>query len=86
MNIQMDMLKLYSLIMQKMMIKNSTDQNIKTVIAWMEHMRKDLEYEFRNIHAIIKYNRLISDFKWLNVLDRAMGLETVRPYRNIKVK
>jgi hypothetical protein len=40
----------------------------KTVIALKEHTRKDLEYKFRNIHALIKKNRPISDVKWLSIV------------------
>jgi hypothetical protein len=35
-------------------------------MALKEHTRKDLESKFRNIYALIKKNRLISDIAWLN--------------------
>jgi predicted DsbA family dithiol-disulfide isomerase len=54
----------------------------KTVIALKEHTRKDLEYKFRNIHALIKKNRPISDVKWLNQLDRAKGIDHSTTYDN----
>jgi hypothetical protein len=45
----------------------------KTVMALKEHTRKDLEVKFRNVHALIKKKRPISDITWLNQLDRAKG-------------
>ena len=54
----------------------------KTIIALKEHTRKDLEYKFRNIHALIKKNRPISDVKWLNQLDRAKGIDHSTTYDN----
>ena len=33
----------------------------KPVMAFKEHTRKDLELKFRNVHALIKKNRPISD-------------------------
>ena len=45
----------------------------KPVVAFKEHTRKDLELKFRNVHALIKKNRPISDITWLNQLDRAKG-------------
>ena len=54
----------------------------KTVIALKEHTRKDLEYKFRNIHALIKKNRPISDIKWLKQLDRAKGIDHSTTYGN----
>ena len=44
-------------------------------MALKEHTRKDLESKFRNIYALIKQNRLISDSAWLNQLDREKGLD-----------
>ena len=44
-------------------------------MALKEHTRKDLELKFRNVHALIKKNRPISDITWLNQLDRAKGLD-----------
>ena len=42
----------------------------KIVITLKEHTKKDLKLKFRNVHALIKKNRLISDIAWLNQLDR----------------
>ena len=41
-----------------------------------------MEFKFRNVHAIIKQNRPISDYKWLNALDRAKDLEHSTTYDN----
>lgn len=43
----------------------------KTVISLNEAVRKQIELKFRNIHALIKNNRPISDLTWLNELDIA---------------
>ena len=44
-------------------------------MALKEHTRKDLELKFRNVYALIKNNKPISDITWLNQLDRAKGLD-----------
>jgi hypothetical protein len=49
-------------------------------MALKEHTRKDLESKFRNIYALIKKNRLISDIAWLNQLDRGKGLDHSKTY------
>jgi hypothetical protein len=49
-------------------------------MALKEHNRKDLESKFRNVHALIKKNRLISDIAWLNQLDREKGLDHSKTY------
>jgi hypothetical protein len=49
-------------------------------MALKEHTRKDLESKFRNVHALIKKNRLISDIAWLNQLDREKGLDHSKTY------
>jgi hypothetical protein len=36
----------------------------QTVVALIEHNRKGLELKFRNVHALIKKNRPISDITW----------------------
>ena len=38
----------------------------KTVIALKEHTRKDLEYKFRNIHALIKRTDLFQTLSGLS--------------------
>ena len=55
----------------------------KTVMALKEHTRKDLELKFRNVHALIKNNRPISDIAWLNQLDRTKGLGHSKTYDNM---
>ena len=54
----------------------------KSLISMNEHKRKQLELKFRNIHAVIKHNRPISDFMWLNQLDIAKGLDHGDTYNN----
>lgn len=56
----------------------------KSVISLNNSVRKQIEYKFRNIHALIKYNRPISDFVWLNKLDEAKGLYHGNTYNNQK--
>jgi hypothetical protein len=33
------------------------------------HINKQLDLKFRNVHAVIKQNRPISDYMWLNELE-----------------
>ena len=40
--------------------------------------------QFRNVHALAKNNRPFSDFKWMNDLDRAKGLDVQDRYDNAK--
>lgn len=57
----------------------------KSLLALNEHKRKTLEHYFRNIHGIIKSNRPISDFVWVNKLDIAKGiLDSGETYNNCK--
>jgi hypothetical protein len=56
----------------------------KTVIALNEAVRKSVELKFRNVHALIKHNRPISDISWLNELDVAKGLDHCMTYNNRK--
>lgn len=39
---------------------------------------------FRNVHALVKSNRPLSDIKWLYELDKAKGLEIGDTYANRK--
>ena len=52
-------------------------------MALIEHNRKGLELKFRNVHALIKKNRPISDIEWLNQSDRAKGLDHSKTYDNM---
>ena len=52
-------------------------------MALKEHTRKDIKLKFRNVHALIKKNRPISDIEWLNQLDRAKGLDHSKTYDNM---
>ena len=55
----------------------------KTVITLKEHTKKDLKLKFRNVHALIKKNRPISDITWFNQLYRAKGLDHRKTYDNM---
>ena len=55
----------------------------KMLMSLKEHTRKDLEIKFRNVHAIVKNNRPISDYKWWNDLDVAKGLQHGITYNNL---
>lgn len=48
----------------------------------MKKNRAQLNLKFRNMHAIIKHNRPMSDFTWLNELDEAKGLDNGESYNN----
>lgn len=52
------------------------------MLALNESIRKHIEIKFRNIHALIKKNRAISDFVWLNELDEAKGIVHGVTYNN----
>ena len=54
----------------------------KTLISLNESARKEIENKFRNVHALIKHNRPISDFIWINELDEAKGLSHSVTYNN----
>lgn len=54
----------------------------KTVISLKEAVRKQIELKFRNIYALIKNNRPISDFTWLNELDIAKDCDHGISYNN----
>jgi hypothetical protein len=56
--------------------KNSTiAPAYKSLLSLKESTRKQLENKFRNMHALVKYNRPLSDFSWLNRLDASKGLD-----------
>ena len=50
--------------------------------ALYDNIKKQLEYKFRNVHAIVKHNRPIKDFEWMNELDNAKGLNTGQNYNS----
>jgi hypothetical protein len=54
----------------------------KSALALNESTRQKIEMKFRNIHALIKKNRPISDFMWLNELDEAKGFIHGGTYNN----
>jgi hypothetical protein len=56
----------------------------KVQLQLNEHARKQLEFKFRNIHAVVKHNRPFRDYKWLNDLDREKGLDAPQTYSNWK--
>ena len=60
--------------------KTETHQDI--VLKLHEHNRKELEFKFRNIHALVKNNRPLSDFTWLNKLDSVKGFQQSSTYNN----
>lgn len=64
--------------------KRENKQSIaqKTVISLNQAVRQSLMFKFRNIHALIKNNRPISDFTWINKLDEQKGLEHGTTYNN----
>ena len=54
----------------------------KTLILMNEAQRKRLENMFRNVHALVKNHRPLSDFKWLNELDKVKGHDVGDTYNN----
>ena len=47
----------------------------KTLVTLNEKTKHQLEFKFRNMHALIKHNRSILNFMWLNELDKAKGFD-----------
>ena len=76
-------LKCFELHNRKKQVKAQITKAHKTMLALKDHTRKQMEFKFRNVHAIIKTNHPISDYKWLNALDRAKGLEHSTTYDNL---
>ena len=65
--------------------KNSTiAPAYKFLLSLKESTGKQLENKFRNMHALVKYNRPLSDFSWLNRLDASKGLDVGEIYNNRK--
>ena len=65
--------------------KNSTiAPAYKSLLSLKESTGKQLENKFRNMHALVKYNRPLSDFSWLNRLDASKGLDVGEIYNNRK--
>jgi hypothetical protein len=63
--------------------KNPTDTPAhKALLTLNEKNRKELDLKFRNVHAVIKHNRPISDYVWLNELDEAKSLDHGETYNN----
>ena len=54
----------------------------KTLVKLNEGIQKQVAIQFRNVHALVKHNRLISDFVWLNELDKAKGFDCGDVYNN----
>ena len=57
-------------------VKHAKDQpeqteGHKTLVKLNEQIQKQVINKVRNVHAIVKHNRPISDFVWLNDLDKA---------------
>jgi hypothetical protein len=71
-----------SVAQEKAKSKPATTIAAKTIIQLNEHRRQQLEYKFRNMHAVAKHNRPLRDYVWLNNLDKAKGLETGDTYNN----
>lgn len=54
----------------------------KALVSMNQSIRKTLEMKFRNVHALVKQNRPLSDFTWINSLDEKKGLEHGKTYNN----
>lgn len=54
----------------------------KSILLMNEARRNRIENMFRNIHAVVKNHRPLSDFKWLNDLDSVKGLDVGDTYNN----
>lgn len=63
-------------------LEPSTTVAYASIISLNEHQRKQLEVKFRNMHAIVMNNRPLSDFTWMNKLDRAKGIYSSDTYNN----
>ena len=67
---------------KKAIEKPSTTPAAHGLLALQEHTRKQLELKFRNVHALVKHNRPLSDYTWLCDLDKAKGLDMGTTYNN----
>ena len=56
----------------------------KALSALRESKRKELGFLVRNAHAVAKQNRPLSDYTWLNALDKAKGVEIGDTYLSEK--
>jgi hypothetical protein len=54
----------------------------KTLLSINEAQRRKIDNMFRNIHALVKNHRPLSDFMWLKDLDRVKGLDVSDTYNN----
>lgn len=54
----------------------------KALVSMNQSIRKTLEMKFRNVHALVKQNRPLSDFTWINSPDEKKGLEHGKTYNN----
>ena len=54
----------------------------KALIQLKEKERNHLRLKFRNVHALCKHNRPLSDYSWMTDLDEAKGYEVGSTYRN----
>jgi hypothetical protein len=54
------------------------------LIAFKTAEKARLMYLFRNAHAVMKYNRPISDYTWLCMLDRTKEFDIGQTYLNNK--
>ena len=70
-----------------MQVKHAKDQpeqteGHKTLVKLNEQIQKQVINKVRNVHAIVKHNRPISDFIWLNDLDKSKGFDYGQVYHN----
>ena len=70
-----------------MQVKHAKDQpeqteGHKTLVKLNEQIQKQVIIKVRNVHAIVKHNRPISDFIWLNDLDKSKGFDYGQVYHN----
>ena len=63
-------------------MKPETTPAAQGLLALQEHTRKQITLKFRNVHALVKHNRPLSDYSWLCELDKAKGFDVGSTYTN----
>ena len=70
-----------------MQVKHAKDQPEQTeghkiLVKLNEQIQKQVINKVRNVHAIVKHNRPISDFVWLNDMDKTKWFDYGQVYNN----
>lgn len=74
--------RLHAIDIWKRKLKQESE-DIKIVEKLNQANMENLQRMFRNAHALVKYSRSISDFKWLCQLDALKSFNIGDTYRNM---